>query len=75
MVYIPAQRINRYIVGCKLTYNGSLFIDKKELIDTQWDVNNHKGDVDIKTANELIDTQWDVNLYKNNETERVRLSN
>ena len=35
---------------------------QKELIDTQWDVNNVRISCNQSEAIELIDTQWDVNL-------------
>ena len=37
--HIEAQRINRYMLECKLCEFGSIAIINVELIDTCWDVN------------------------------------
>ena len=34
----------------------------RELIDTQWDVNNKEFMAVLGDQSELIDTQWDVNF-------------
>ena len=43
-------------------------VSEKELIDTQWDVNEVNLENKEITISELIDTQWDVNqlfrIYK-----------
>ena len=40
---------------------------KKELIDTQWDVNATKRKKLTPRERQLIDTQWDVNVARNSK--------
>ena len=54
--------INRYMLGCKSVIDMFNSHTEKELIDTCWDVNALKNDINNVDAAELIDTCWDVNL-------------
>ena len=61
--------INRYIVGCKYRQCRCPHQNIRELIDTQWDVNNKNLKAVDTWKLELIDTQWDVNVNKDSDSQ------
>ena len=61
MDMVKSQRINRYIMECKLVKEPAQKAWELELIDTLWNVNIRDEGTVQDIADELIDTLWNVN--------------
>ena len=65
-VYMPLQRINRYMLGCKYHTYKTSSSDKKELIDTCWDVNTiaKMNIIDVFRINRyMLGCKWRISLF------------
>ncbi len=56
------ERINRYMLECKLKKRCAVHMIYTELIDTCWNVNSIGTSLALIFSTELIDTCWDVNI-------------
>ena len=57
----PQKGFNRYMVECELIYHKLIFVLRKVLIDTWWNVNFCVCPIQIRENLVLIDTWWNVN--------------
>ena len=55
------KRFNRYMVECECGRTGGKGWSRCVLIDTWWNVNTERPDINIFHAVVLIDTWWNVN--------------
>ena len=61
MIMCCGTGFNRYIVECKWFSFQDWMNVSRDLIDTQWNVNNDNAEVKALFREDLIDTQWNVN--------------
>ena len=57
------ERINRYMLECKLKKRYAVHMIYTELIDTCWNVNPQTNLCGCYEVSELIDTCWNVNVF------------